>query len=208
MTAPTEDQAPVPNPPAVQPVEYNPMGFGDQAQQQADAEAQASGVATTTKVRNSYWGTDIRYKFYLPDQDDVPEEERQFIEYKKMNEGERSKYQKMISDPVLVHRGSGDARMKVDPARDREALIMNAVCGWNLWKGDRPANFNESQLDLWRKGSDPEMIDDLEKAIRKANKWLRNEMDLKSAREEKDRLIELVAKLEEEEEEKKNSSNK
>jgi len=210
MSETFDTAAPVASPPAVQDdFKPDPMGFGDEAQQRADHEAQQHGVQTVTKVRRSYWGTeDVTYKWYFPDQEDIPEGERQFILYKKMNEGERSKYQKEVSDPVLVHRGSGDARMKVDPARDRAALIRNAVCGWNLWRGNSPTNYNDTQFDLWYKNADPEWIDELDKRIRKVNKWIRNEMSLKDAREERDRLIDLVKELEDAEEEKANSSNR
>jgi hypothetical protein len=201
MTAPT-------NVPAQQgEFSADPMGFGDAAQQRADAEAQANGVATTTKTRNSYWGTDVTFKWFLPGEDEN-DPDAQYIEYKKMNEGDRSKYQKAISDPVLVHRGSGDARMKVDPARDREALLNAAVSGWNLWKGDRQATFNPTQFNLWKNAFDPASIDRLEKAIRKVNPWLRNEMSLKDAREEHQRLADLIVELEDEEQEKLNSSSK
>lgn len=199
------DSAPIDYAPAPREPGYDPMGFGDENQQRADREARAAGVQTVTRVRTNYWGSDLKYKFYLDDES-VPEDERQFIEYKKLNEGERSKYQKQISDPVLVHRGSGDARMKVDPARDRDALLRVAVCGWLLWKGDRPANFNETQFNLWKNAADPELIDKLEKAIRKANPWLKSDMKLEDAREERDRLIQLVEDLEAEEEEKKRIS--
>lgn len=187
--------------------EYDPMGFGDENQQRIDREAQANGVQTVTRVRNSYWGTNLTFKFYL-DGTDVPESERQYIEYKKMNEGDRSKYQRSISDPVLVHRGSGDARMRVDPARDRDALLDVAVCGWYLFKGDRLANFNNEQFRLFKNSADPQLIDKLEKAIRKDNPWLRNDMSLEDAREELKRITQLVEDLEAEEAEKGNSSTK
>ena len=187
--------------------QYDPMGFGDEAQQRADREAQANGVQTVTRTRNSYWGTNITYKYYL-DGPEVPEVDRQFIEYKKMNEGDRSKYQRKISDPVLVHRGSGDARMRVDPARDRDALLEVAVCGWYLFKGDRLANFSLDQFRQFKDAADPAMIDKLEKAIRKENAWLKSDMSLEDAKEELKRVTQLVEDLEAEEAEKGNSSTK
>lgn len=209
MTAPNvQDENAAVNSPAVQqPFTPDPMGFGDAAQQKADAEAAANGVSITTKTRNNYWGSDVFHKFFLPGEDSA-DPDAQYIEYKKMNEGDRSRYQKAISDPVLVHRGSGDARMKVDPARDRQALLDAAVSGWNLWKGDRQANFNPTQFNLWKNAMDPSVIDRLEKAVRKANPWLRSEMSLKDAREELERITQTVADLEAEEEEKAISSDK
>ncbi|QDK01981.1 tail assembly chaperone [Gordonia phage Gibbles] len=170
----------------------------------AEQAAAANGVPTTTVIRKDYWANDVDEKWYLPGQDDIPEHERQYISFKKMNEGMRSKYQKMTNKGVVIERASNNARMGVDPAGDRRALIEVSLTGWKLFRDGNELNFNTATLNLFLTKADPYLIDQLEKAIRKVNKWMFAEATSAEIQEQIDELEEQKqAALDREEEEKK-----
>lgn len=133
----------------------------------------SAGELSPDKVSHSpvdYWGyvgTSIR--FGLPDG-------VQYIEFDRMNEGQKSKYQKLTSGSIEVKKSSGNAVMNVDPARDRHALIVTSVIGWNLYMNGNPVKFQRSLLENWLIVADPQIIGSLEAEIRKHNPWLKNEM--------------------------------
>lgn len=154
--------------------------------------AQRDGVTTDEQVMQSYWGFDIRDKVYLPD-------EKQYVEIKKMNEGDKSKYQGETRSDITLQRNTGDARLKADPAAERTALLMSCVVGWNIVGPDgSELNFNKTSgqysLKAWLLVADPSIIEKIEKGCRKLNSWLLNDLsvedidkaidDLKDQREE------------------------
>lgn len=171
----------------------------------AARNAEAAGVSQTLPVRLNFWSNDEILRHYFPGQDDLPEEHKQYIEFKKMNEGMRQKYQKLTQSNAIIERATNNTRIGIDQARDRMALIETSVTGWRLFQGDRELKFSGSQLNIFVKQADPAIIDGLEKAIRKANPWLITDVKSEDLREQIAELEEQYKEALKREEEEKNS---
>lgn len=139
------------------------------------AAAQAAGVQLEDEVYEDYFGFDETLEHVFPDG-------KQKIFFKPMTEGMKAKFQSATNKDVVVERASGNARMKVDPASERQELLKASVVGWSLkkknpttgkWedvpfsKGTRNATF-----ELWLENANPKLVEALESDIRKANPWL------------------------------------
>lgn len=138
-----------------------------------------------------YFGFKATEKFYLPDG-------KTYIEFDVMNEGAKARFQKLTSRDLRVQRTTGDALLKMDPGAERHALISESVTGWNLMRRNpkdetrwEHAPFDKSNLNRFLDNADPRIIEDLEKAIRKANPWLMDEMSVEDIDRELDNLREL-----------------
>lgn len=147
-----------------------------------------------------YFGFQSTEKFYLPDG-------QQYIEFEIMNEGKKAKFQKLTTKDLVVQRG-GDARMKMDPAQERHELIRQSVTGWNLYRGGNPVPFSPTNLKDFLELANPKLIEDLEKAIRKANPWLMGEMKSEDIRREIENLEEMLKTAEEREAGEASSANR
>src|SRR4051812_3892522 len=93
------------------PLQPGDPGFG----LAAGAPETASGEDQA--VYEDYFGFAETQRWYFPDG-------KQYIEFQRMNEGERARFQKMTTRDVTVIRGSGDAKVKMDPATERHELII------------------------------------------------------------------------------------
>ena len=147
------------------------------------------GFEQSTPV--DYFGFQATEKFYLPDG-------QQYIEFQIMNEGAKAKFQKLTTKDLVVQRG-GDARMKMDPAQERHELIRQSVIDWTLTRGGQPVRFNPTNLKDFLELANPKLIEDLEKAIRKANPWLLGEMKVEDIDREIENLQEMRKVAEERE---------
>lgn len=145
------------------------------------AAAQAAGVTLEENLYVDYWGFDDTRNHFLPDG-------KQYFVIQRMNEGQKSKYQREIRSDITVVRSTGDAKLKADPATERHALLMACVKGWNLKRRNpstgkiedvpfRDKGTNDS-LEKWLSVADPKLVEDLEKACRKLNPWLLQEMSV------------------------------
>lgn len=201
MTAPVEPQFATPSNEDPSSLDYGKT----EAELNAQREAAANGVSLTTKVRKDYWSNDEEYTFYLPGQEDIPDAEKQFIKYKKMNEGMRSNFQKKTQTGAVIERGTNNTRIGINQARDRWVLIETSVTGWRLFRGDEELPFKAHLLKQFVDQADPWLVDELERDIRKHNKWMSSEADSKSIREQIDELEEQYKAALEREEEEKNS---
>lgn len=138
---------------------------------------------------DDYWGFSENHKFFLPDG-------RQYIAFKVMTEGDRQKYQKLTNRDLTVSRQSGDAKMKVDQASDRNALFQVACIDWNLRRGGESVTFTNDgrggTLQQWLQVADPRIIDDLEKAIRMANPWMLGDMKSEDIQKQIDDLQDML----------------
>lgn len=137
-----------------------------------DAEAaRAAGVVTEEQVFADYWGFSDTIRHVLPDG-------KQSVVIKRMNEGARALYQKEIRSDVTISRGTGDARIKSDSSAERHSLIRSSIVGWTFYRKDAVTGkvfereFDSKALNEFLKVADPAVIDDIEKACRKANPWL------------------------------------
>lgn len=170
-----------------------------------EAAMGAAGVSNEEPQYTDYFGFSSTERYVFPDG-------KQWIEFQKMNEGKKREFQKLTSRDLRVQRTTGDALMKVDPGVEREQLIKLSMTGWNLMQRDpknpnqwRAAPFDASNIKRFLDGADPEIIDDLEKAIRKANPWMMDEMSTEDIDKEIENLQEM-RKVAEEREAKKNVS--
>lgn len=137
-------------------------------------------------VQSDYFGFASQEKFFFPDG-------VTYLEFDIMNEGKKSKFQKLTQRDLVLERQSGNARMKVDPSLERHALIRESVTGWNLLRNGVDVPYTERNLKDFLELANPKLIEDIEIAIRKANPWLMEEMKV----EDIDREIENLQKLRE-----------
>jgi hypothetical protein len=159
------------------------------------AAAAAAGVQLEEEVYEDYFGFDERHVFFFPDG-------KQYIEYQAMNEGARAKFQKSTNKDVVVERASGNARMKVDPASERQELLKVSVTGWHLMRRNdagkfQPVPFSKgspgSTFEQWLAVANPKIVEQLEIAVRKANPWLLADQSSEEIRREIETLEEAFA---------------
>ena len=131
-----------------------------------------------------YFGFQATERFTFPDG-------QQFIEFSIMNEGAKARFQKLTTRDLVVQRG-GDARMKMDPAQERHELIRQSVTSWNLYRGGNAVAFSDRSLKDFLDLANPKLIEDLEKAIRKANPWLMADMKSEDIEREIENLNEML----------------
>ncbi len=152
-------------------------------------EAQTAPVPELEeKVYEDYFGFDETERWFFPDQ-------KQYIEFHVMNEGQRAKFQKLTNKDITLRRQSGDASIKVDPAEERRALLTSSVTGWLIYRQGEPVPFSigspGANFEQWLDRANPKLVDDLEFTIRKANPWMQADMSVDQIDEEMDRLREL-----------------
>lgn len=164
----------------------------------------SAGVPTEDPVEQEYWGTDERFQWYLPGS------KVQYIEHKKLNEGDRRQYQNAQSKDVRLKRDTGDALIKMDAGEERHALIVAAVTNWHLLRNGQPVPFSKgskgANLEQWLNAADPSIVDKLEKDIRDHNPWLLNEMTVEAIDQQIDELKQMRQKIVDREEGKESSS--
>lgn len=162
---------------AAPPLEPGDVGFGG---------TEAEPMATATHYED-YFGFEASEKWYFPDG-------KQYIEFQRMNEGQRARFQQMTTRDVTVERQTGNAKLKVDPATERHELLKASVVGWFVFRQGQPVPFSigspGAEFEKWLAKADPKLVDELERAIRKANPWLMNEVTVEDIDKEMDRLRE------------------
>lgn len=145
-------------------------------------------IETNLNAQEDYFGFAKTERWYLPDN-------VSYFELRAMNEGDKAKFQKMTQRDMVLEKGSGNARFKIDPAVERHALIEASVVGWNLTRNGVPVPFDKAgranPLGDFLQLADPAIVEKLELAIRKLNPWLLAEMSV----EEIDNQIEELKEL-------------
>lgn len=139
-----------------------------------------------------YFGFDETDKYTLPDG-------KQYITFKKLNEGARQQYEKQTQNDVNFNRRTDDARIRLDVSAQRTALIELSVTGWYMFRKEndkwKPVPFSTgtpgSELSKWIRSADPKIVNDLYTAIRKANAFLNEDMTVEMIDEEIARLQEM-----------------
>lgn len=137
-----------------------------------------------TGPQADYFGFQKSERHYLPDG-------VSWFELTAMNEGQKSKFQKKTSRDLILERGTGNTRMKLDAATERHELITECTINWNLTRNGTPVPFNKVQLGDFLTLTDPKIVEDIEKAIRKLNPWLLAEMSSEDIQREIDNLEEM-----------------
>lgn len=123
-----------------------------------------------------------------------------FVTIKKLNEGDRKKYQNATNREIALASRGGDAKVRLAPGDDRHALLKASIIGWNLSQGGNIVPFTNQALEMFLQRTDPVIVDLLEKEIRKFNPWLLGELTVEQIQTEIDALEEMKhAKLREDE---------
>jgi len=161
-----------------------------------------------------YWGVDETYRFPLKDG-------HQFFEIVPMNEGAKTRYQKLTNKGIRMNQRTQDALLDVDPAGERHTLILESVVGWRIMQRDPkaeggwseyPCPQNEGQrknnLRSLLEKFNPKVIQDLEYFIRTKNPWMQADMNVEEIDEEIDRLQKLRTQVLEEQAGEAGSANK
>lgn len=150
-------------------------------------------VSPSDPAQVDYFGFDETLKVTLPDG-------VSWVEIKKLNEGDRRKYQNKVNRDVRLERKTGDAMLRMAAGDEKHALLESSIIGWNLVKQGKPMPFKESTLREFLNSAPPVIIDHIEKAIRAANPWLMAEMSVADIDQQIDELREMRdLKLKEEE---------
>lgn len=145
------------------------------------------------------------FAFDSEDEFEIPRSGGQKIFFSRMNEGKKATFQKLTNQDVRIQRTTGDAKMKVDPAGERHTLIKQSVTGWSLVTKNHQANtwetvpFTEQRLAQWLEKADPKIVQDLERAIRDANEWMRTEFTVEEYDKQIEDLLQKRDALQEEE---------
>lgn len=157
-----------------------------------------AGIPATEPVFYDYFGFSDEERHYLPGAHGHQSE--YYLVLRRMNEGAKAAFQKKTSRDLRVERTTGNAVLKMDPGAERHELIKSSVVGWNLKRRSpnpkangaiEDAPFDASNLNRFLEGSDPRIIEDVEKAIRKLNPWLMDEMSVEDIDREISNLKEM-----------------
>lgn len=146
-------------------------------------------VQETEHQQADYFGFSATERFVFPDG-------VTWIEFSKMNEGQKKKYQDKTSKDLVLERGSGNARMSMLTGTERHELIKTCIVNWNLQRGGQPVPCNSVNVGDFLTLADPRIVEDLEKAIRKANPWLMADMTPEDIQREIDNLEEMKVEAE------------
>jgi hypothetical protein len=157
-----------------------------------DQPGQVGTDLPPAELYEDYWGVDEVLRHYLPDG-------KQYFEFRVMDEGARSRFQKLTNEDMTVLRDN-TAKVRMDPVAQRHTLIKESVIGWFLmqrmpdgtWtEAPPPTPQNKRPLDQWLEKAPPKIVDDLEFAIRKANPWMQADMNVEEIDKEIERLYDL-----------------
>lgn len=101
---------------------------------------------------NVYFGVKKTEKFFLDD--------KQFIEFKKLNEGELIQYQDSISGKVVMDQDTKKGEIETKIGTDRSILIKLAVCGYLITLEDG-TELTEFDKNKWENELYPSMDGDM-----------------------------------------------
>lgn len=172
----------------------------------------AAGERIEEKRIIDYFGTPEPLRFYLGD-------ETQYFEFTPLTEGGKAKYERATNKDIRVQRTTGDAKMQVDPATERQALVMLSVTDALIYKRQKPLNqlkpvaFQQAKNgtqpnEFWQDIFEvfpPKVIQDLYRKIRDANPWMKADEDVETLEEEYKNMGQRIETLKEEQAKKKNS---
>lgn len=114
-----------------------------------------------------------------------------FVTIKKLNEGDRKRYQNATNREIALASRGGDAKVRLAPGDDRHALMKASIIGWNLMSGGSHVPFTQQTLDRFLTNTDPAIIDLIEKEVRKYNPWLLGDLTVEQIQAEIDSLEEM-----------------
>lgn len=149
-----------------------------------------------------YWGVQETFQFDLKDG-------KQYFVIKPMDEGAKTRFQKLTNKGIRMNQRSQEAHLDIDPADERHTLIRESVVDWHIMQKDPKAESGWSELpcpddEVRRKrvirenfaGEDakfnPKIIQELEFFIRTKNPWMQADMDLEELYKQRDEVDLLI----------------
>lgn len=117
-----------------------------------------------------YFGFDERHRYVMPDN-------RQWIEFKVLDEGGIALYHKILDRDVTVEKSTGNARIRINQVQERHALLQVACVDWYMVQkqkdGSRlPVRFNNAPggaFMQWMLKANPVIVADLYEQVQKVN---------------------------------------
>lgn len=103
-------------------------------------------------MSNVYFGVKKTEKFFLDD--------KQYIEFKKLNEGELIQYQDSISGKVIMDQETRKGEIETRVGTDRSILLKLAVCGYSILLEDE-TTLTEFDKNKWENELYPSMDGDM-----------------------------------------------
>lgn len=161
-----------------------------------------ANAAQAGEVYEDYWGVDETHRYWLPDH-------KQYFDIVPMNEGAKSRFQKMTNKGIRMNQRSQEATIDVDPADERHTLIKESVTSWLIMQKAADGSYSEfpcpvgnasmlkRSLETLLDKFSPKVIQDLEYFIRTKNPWMQADMDVEEIDKEIDRLEELKKQVKE-----------
>jgi hypothetical protein len=114
-----------------------------------------------------YFGVKKTQKFFFDEAD-----KEQWIEFKKLSEGERVAYEDSIAGKISFDQESGKAEMESKIGSDRKSLIENTVCGYNVKvgkAGEVVTGYDKAKWEELYQQMDADMAEKLFKEIKDFN---------------------------------------
>lgn len=166
----------------------------------ANRAALAGGEVIEERQFVDYFAAPQPERWYLPDGN-------QYFEFQELREGGKAAYEKATNKDIRVQRSTGDARLSVDPATQRQTLIRLSVTDVHLLQADargiptevpfnkdRPGKFWDNLFTFFP----AKYIEQLHEEITKANTWLAADDDVQALKDQREQLDERIARAEEE----------
>jgi len=128
------------------------------------------GVINAMDEQKIYFGVKKTKKFFLDDS------KEQWIEHKKLNEGERSDYQDSVGGIIKMEQNTGKAEMEIRAGRDRTELLKIAVIGINVAVIEDGNTVIKNSIDEWEKlyaEMDSDIAEALHQDVLEFNGWFK-----------------------------------
>lgn len=157
-------------------------------------------VTTDEASYEDYWGVQETFVFELPDG-------KQFFEIKPMDEGAKTRFQKLTNKGIRMNQRSQEAHLDIDPSDERHTLIQESLVNWRIMQrsadgtwSELPCPENESlRKRVIRENFageharfNPKIVQELEFFIRTKNPWMQAEMDLEELYKQRDEIDLLI----------------
>lgn len=124
-----------------------------------------------------YFGVKKTKKFFLDD------EKTQFIEFKKMSEGERAEYEDSVSSAVYMNQDTREARIDSKSGSDRAKLVNSSVIGYSIVfgeSGELKSTYSKEEWATLFASMDSDKAEELHQAILEFNGF-KKKQELKKA---------------------------
>lgn len=166
----------------------------------ANRRAVEAGEIIEDRQYVDYFAEPETHRHYLPDG-------KQYFDFQELREGGKALYEKATNKDIRVQRATGDARLAVDPATQRQVMIRLSIVDAVLYQRNSQGRLEQLAFDRNKPGRfweicfeklPAKLVQDLYEKIQKVNTWLAADDDLDALKEERERLNERIERAEEE----------